>query len=60
MSEQKTLKILRDQVVWEGDKFILYRDPERGLMRYLPQFKAEWPVTVVAEVKSEQEIWDDL
>lgn len=57
-----TLKISRDQVVWQGDEFIIYRDPEKGLMRYLPQFKASWPVTFVTNVTEidAQKIWDDL
>jgi hypothetical protein len=60
MGEPVTMKISRDQIVWQGEKFVIYRDPEKGLMRYLPQFKAAWPVTVFVAKFSEDEIWENL
>lgn len=40
------MKISKDQVVWQTDKIIVFRDEQGRVWRYMKEFRQMWPIEV--------------
>jgi glutathione peroxidase-family protein len=57
-------KITKDQVIWQTEKFVIFREADGSISRYMPAFKAKFPVTLTEQqleiVRDAALLWEDL
>jgi glutathione peroxidase-family protein len=56
--------ITKEQIIWQTEKFVIFREPDGSISRYMPAFKAKFPVTIseqqIQAVRAEAQNWEDL
>jgi hypothetical protein len=55
MAEKLTIQ--RDQILWESVGFIIFRDDDGSLWRYMPSFQQKFPVTIM---EKPVDTWDEV